>query len=392
MLHASDPRGLTRTFDYDLLERLTQVAYPDGTAEDFSYALPASTGFNASTNILAVLDRVRSKDRLTNYWHTLPNRVRQTERIVEPSKTTPGATGTATTIDYCGCGSPTAVTRAVSTGAAKTTASEYNLHGGLKVLTLPDNTKITNQFDGLGRLSVRADTFMAVTNTYDGLGRSIPRQNGAGLVEGLAYDLRDRVIAYTNASGIWLTNQFDALGRVLVRGYPDGGKEQWSYTSGIAEATAYTNQLSQVTTRVYDAAQRLTAEVGTGIYTNSFAYSPANDLRTLTDGKNQVTAWGYDAEGRMTSKTNQVGAQVLTFAYDATRRLTNRWSAAKGATILYHDAVGSLTNVNYPASTDLTFQYDALNRLTNLMDAVGTSTFTYRPGGWLASETGPWSR
>ena len=69
---------------------------------------------------------------------------------------------------------------------------------------------------------------------------------------------------------------------------------------------------------VYDPLGRKTAEVYPGIGTNSFAYSPASDLLSLTDGKSQVTAWNYDEYGRATNKL------------DANNRLTNRWTPAKG--------------------------------------------------------------
>jgi len=39
----------------------------------------------------------------------------------------------------------------------------------------------------------------------------------------------------------------------------------------------------------------------------------------------------------------------------------------------------------------LSFSYDNINELTSMSDGVGTTTFTYTPGGQLASETGPWA-
>lgn len=51
-------------------------------------------------------------------------------------------------------------------------------------------------------------------------------------------------------------------------------------------------------------------------------------------------------------------------------RLTNRWTAEKGDTFYAYDAVGNLTNVNYPGSAmDIALQFDSLNRLTNLFVA-----------------------
>ena len=109
----------------------------------------------------------------------------------------------------------------------------------------------------------------------------------------------------------------------------------------------------------------------------------------MTDGKNQTARWSYDQYGRVTNKLDQASSVVLRYAYDAQSRLTNRWSAAKGNTGYGYDAVGNLTSVNYPASTDVTLQYDWLNRLTNMVDAAGTTKYGYTAGNQLLSEDGP---
>jgi YD repeat-containing protein len=88
---------------------------------------------------------------------------------------------------------------------------------------------------------------------------------------------------------------------------------------------------------------------------------------------------------------------ILTYHYDADNRLTNRWSLAKSNTVYAYDAVGNLTNVTYSANVTnhinqpLSFAYDAINELISMSDGIGTTTFTYTPGGQLASESGPWA-
>ena len=87
----------------------------------------------------------------------------------------------------------------------------------------------------------------------------------------------------------------------------------------------------------------------------------------------------------------------MQYQYDADNRLTNRWSLAKSNTVYAYDAVGNLTNVTYSANVTnqfnqpLSFAYDAINELTSMSDGIGTTTFTYTPGGQLASESGPWA-
>jgi RHS repeat-associated protein len=390
----TDPRGLVRTFDYDFLGRLVKIAYPDSTTDDYYYVLPASTGFNTSGSPLAVLDRVAVKDRLTNYWYSLPNRLRQVEKIIEPPRVS-GGSGVETTIAYCGCGSPSSVSRASNTASPETTSYSRNYQGGVTTLTRPDSTQVTYGYDSLARLVTQADSLMTLTNVYDNLGRVITRLNGAGLVEGRGYDRRDRQIAITNANGVIVTNSFDALARLTARrNLGDSGLESYGYTANYSPATSYTNQLSNVTTWAYDVAQRKTNEVIVGLMTNSFSYNGANDLLELYDGKQTGTTnrtrWTYDSYGRISLKQYANGVTNLTYIFDPLNRLTNRWSQAKGNTKYQYDTVGNLTNVDYPSSTDLKFKYDALNRVTNMVDAVGTTVFAYS-GGLLVNEDGPWA-
>ena len=58
-----------------------------------------------------------------------------------------------------------------------------------------------------------------------------------------------------------------------------------------------------------------------------FTYSPAGDILTLTDGKDQVTRWNYNAYGLVTNKVDALNAEMFRYQYDPNRRLTNRWQA-----------------------------------------------------------------
>ncbi|HAM72777.1 MAG TPA: hypothetical protein DCM86_14135, partial [Verrucomicrobiales bacterium] len=232
----TDPRGLTKTFDFDFLGRPTQITYSsDATTEQFFYSLPASTGFNTSSSPLPLLDPVYRKDRLGYFWYTIPNRLRQTEKVIEPSRGV-GQAGVEHTFVYCGCGSPTSITRASNKAEAETTGYVYDYRGNPTTVNLPDSVTVTREYDLLGRLYREIDSYSLTTNRYDNLGRLREVRNGKGLVDARGYDLQNRQVAVTNSSGIWSTNLFDNLGRVTIRGYADStsgtadGKELWGYT------------------------------------------------------------------------------------------------------------------------------------------------------------------
>ena len=191
-----------------------------------------------------------------------------------------------------------------------------------------------------------------------------------------------------DANGVSVTMTYGPAGRMLTRTPAGGGTETWTYSPrGVSN---YVNQLSKTNTFAYDAARRKTAETNANGDGTRFTYSAAGDLLTLTDGKGQMTTWKYDQYGRVTNKTDHLGSVMLNYKYDANRRLTNRWSPAKGHTFYSYDPRGNLTFVDYTNSPDITLSYDPLNRVTNMVDAVGTTRYTFDSGGLLASEDGPW--
>jgi RHS repeat-associated protein len=193
----------------------------------------------------------------------------------------------------------------------------------------------------------------------------------------------------TDANGVTITNTFDDLGRVLSRGYPDGGVEHFGYSA--AGLIAYTNQIGMSNFFAYDAAGRKTFETNANAELIRYTNNAAGDLLSLTDGKGQTTRWGYDTFGRVTNKVDQAGSVILKYSYDPENRLLSRWSAEKGITYYTNDAIGNLTYIKYPVSPSVSFKYDPLNRRTNMVDAVGTTVFRYTAGNLLQVEDGPFA-
>ena len=141
----------------------------------------------------------------------------------------------------------------------------------------------------------------------------------------------------------------------------------------------------------YDEAGRKTFERNANWELIRYTNSPAGDLLALVDGKNHVTKWNYDEQGRVTNKLDQAAVEILRYKYYPDSRLTNRWSKAKGDTKYQYDPAGNLTNIDYPVSTDVRFEYDALNRVTKMVDAAGswTNGFGYDAAKRLTSVTSP---
>jgi RHS repeat-associated protein len=364
----TDARGMTRTFTYDNLHRPTQIDYPDTTYESFGYT---------------IMDLTSKRDRMGLWSYFGYDSLR---RLVAATN----ALGTITRYGYCDCGSLDYVTNAFGlSGLQQVTTNLYDYQGNLTQINFPDGTSAQNWYDSMRQLTNRLDGLTSTTYWYNNQGLLTAVSNAIGQVSKTIYDIEDRAQYVTDANGVTITNTYDNAGRLLTRGYPDGGVEKFGYSArGLVN---YTNQIGKITRYVYDEASRKLYETNANSEVLQFTYNTAGDLLTLKDGKNQQTTWSYDLYGRVTNKLDQASVEILRYQYDANNRLTNRWSKAKGNTKYTYDSVGNVTFVDYPASTDITFRYDALSRLTNMIDAAGTSYFTYTSAGNLLTEDNPWS-
>ena len=356
----TDERGLTTTMLYDNLNRLTNSANSLGSI---------AYGYD-KLDLVSVVDRL---GYTTSFGYD-PVRRRTAET---------NALGFFTLYNYCSCGA----LNYIQDAAGNYTSFTYDNAGRLLTTVYPDNYAVTNQYDLLGELINREDSAgVSVTNWFNNQGQLYEVQDAAGLRSTNAFDVEDRVTNSLDANGVSIAMTYDDLGRLLTRTYPDGGTEGFGYApQGLV---AYTNQLGFATYYGYDEAQRKTSETNANSEVTRFRYNAAGDLLTLTDGKNQTTTWNYDQFGRVTNKLDQTSAEILSYAYDADNRLTNRWSAAKGNTGYAYDPVGNLTNIAYPSSGTVKFAYDAMNRLTNMVDRWFTTRYTYDAAGQLLTEGG----
>jgi RHS repeat-associated protein len=362
----SDERGVTVTKLWDSLQRLTSTTYPD-----------ASSVSNIYTN----LDLAAVKDRNNNWTYFGYDSLRH--KIAETN-----ANSVVTRYGYCDCGALTSITNAWSAPEQFVTSFGYDNQENETYVYLPDFT-ITNWFNSMQQLYRRDDERGTRYLYYNNQGLQTNVSNAYGTEVGIAYDNEDRPVYVTDANGITTTKTYDLLGRVSTNTYPNGSTEMFGYSPrGL---TAYTNQLGMFDLLVYDAASRRVFLTNANSKVVQFYHDASGNLTNLVDGKGQSTKWNYDEYSRLTNKLDQAGAVILRYGYDPAGRLLSRWSAAFGTTYYTNDAVGNLTYIDYPHSTNVSLQYDSLNRLTNMVDASGTTKYTYTAGNQLLTETQPFA-
>lgn len=370
--------GLIITNTWDKLNRLTSVAYPDGTV----------------SNVYNNLDLVATKDRLNQWTHYVYNNIRQLTYVTNVNNQ-------VTSYSYCGCGSPSQITRWYGSRAL-TTSLQYDQSGRLYVATYPDGYQLTYSYDNLNRPTTITDgggVQLGLTEYFQsGLKSQVSKVTLGGLyILQRGFDEYARIISSVDRNQTSVTNDFDFIDRITARqalnsnSGDQSGLEQFTYDARGLET--YIDQRGQTTTFSRDSASRVLYETNADHQLLQFTYNPADQLLTLTDGKNQTTSWTYDSFGRLTNKVES-GSQLFSYGYDPADRLTNRTSAAKGATIYRYDPIGNLTNIDYSGgttpTTNISLAFDPLNRLTNMVDAIGNTAFTWTDGNQLSSEAGPW--
>ena len=271
----------------------------------------------------------------------------------------------------------------------------------------------TKVFDARGNLVITTNAVGAVfTNLYDGLNR-IKIASGPPAIPGVSarqtssytYDNVGRTLSTANALGEKTITTHDTAGRpisVEVRA-PDNSLVKITTTS-------YATNHNSVTTSTGDSANTITNTVYTDTFdkpvlTRSFPasgsmnytlkiYDAAGNLTSTRDELNQVTTFAYDAANRLRTNTLPDGAEIA-LEYSANDIITNRtmpggltWSAlyddagrilseketgggltARSSSYQYYASgqfVGLLWRVTDARGIDTDYTYDALRRLVNV--------------------------
>jgi RHS repeat-associated protein len=269
----------------------------------------------------------------------------------------------------------------------------YDSFGRLNVLTYPTSTsgyrfKADYDYDAYGQLSAVKDgnetyTYYTLDET-DALGRERVVSLGNGRTETRDYDEAAgylKTIA-TDGGVQALEFTYDEVGNVLTR-FDDliDETETFTYDNLNRLKTAYVTGESTITMN-YSAAGRITSKTGVGSYTygagsaGPFAVTSANGA-----------SYGYDANGRMTSRG---GSTITWYSYDQPKKINSgtkstefwygpdrarykqelRTSGALDAVITY---VGQLFEWEDAATDTYRHYVTAGSRVVAMVERVGTT-------------------
>lgn len=331
----TDPLNRTVKFGYDGSDRMVTQTLPGGRTVAFQY--------DENGNVTSVTPASRpahsfaftSADLLSSY--------------VPPSVSGTGSTTYAYNNDH--------QLRLITRPDSSTVSLQYDPAGRLSLLTTPTGDS-RYQYNDNGLLSsLTAPDGGTLTYSYDG---SLPiTESWAGTVNGHVQRAYDGSLHVVNENGT--AYQYDADGLMSVAGAltiqrdSQNGVITGSTLGNLSDTRTYNSHGEPLTyTAAFNGNTLLSLQ-----YTRDDAGRILQIAETV-DGATSTVAYGYDNAGHLSTVTRD-GAAAVTYTYDDNG---NRLSRATGSSI-------------ERAS------YDAQDRLLSYADA----SFTYAPNGELAAKT-----
>jgi len=426
-------------YDYDALNRLTLITYPDGSTHSSVYrtdhrkqsetdarGVTTTYGYDLAGRLTSV-NQTGVAGTTTYRYDETGAKVRQVDAL-----------GRAT--DWTLDGNDRVMARQLPDGSKET--SQYDIEGNRLTKTTFGGETMSFQYDNQNRLtgqivppgngSNNAVPSTAISRAYTPNGLLLSQQEqGATTLNGIqsyAYDANDRLTGVKNPIG-QISYSLDGNGNVIERSVSNASTVQSEYdgagrlvkvTAADGKQTRYTyDQAGRVivverelnakdgqaqvlvTYNRYDSADRLVAVVDVKRVGSSETLIAGQALTRIAGGT--ITKIETYRTGSYDSGTGQftgTPATTQAFEYDGNARLTRETRTQGGATTdtaYEYNAVGNRTKktVTTAAGAEITtYAYDIADRLTlesTSLAAGGTRNISY---GWdangnLASKTEP---
>lgn len=371
----TDAGGNTQSFDYDNLNRITRVAYPDGTSYRYQWDR---------------LDLGSITDRLGHTTRYTYDANRNLTKIVDPA-------GRVTTFAYYADGKLKTRTDA----AGGTTQWARDIQGRITRITDANGVVTTYQYDSLGNVkAIGSADAGQVQLSYDAANRVVKKVDGRGIAAHYAYDSLNRLTGVDypanpaeNIGFGYDFNYFDDYENNRLTYLQDGdgytafgrdavgniiGKANWLNSGAAALEYGYDNT-DRLTRIVYPSGRvvlytrnalgqitqiqtRDTTDSATYTLATEIAYEPFGPPKRIKFGSGLVTTYQRDAEFRpLRIMSLSTPISVRDYSYDI---------------------AGNVTVINDPFGPwDRSYTYDALDRLTSDSNSSLSGLFGYDAGG-----------
>ncbi|GAB1646586.1 RHS repeat-associated core domain-containing protein [Krasilnikovia sp. MM14-A1259] len=281
-------------------------------------------------------------------------------------------------------GNTTTITRAP---AAADPDGVVRAKGPITQITSPNGRWVAFSNDAAGRITRATDnTGRSVSYAYDANGHLTTVTDVNGGTTAYAYDGSGRIASIRDPRGTaYLTNTYDAAGRVAKQTLADGSTYQLAYTTGADGKITETRladgrgQVRRVSFNADGYPVTDTAADGTpGAQTTTVARDSGSNLVTaVTDALNRRTEFRYDPYGNLTGVTQLAGtsgARTAAFTYGAFDRLTKQTDWLGHSTTYAYTADGALQTITDPLDHVTTVDAAEDGQVTKVTDALGKAT------------------
>ncbi|MBI4979481.1 MAG: fibronectin type III domain-containing protein [Spirochaetes bacterium] len=233
----------------------------------------------------------------------------------------------------------------------------YNGLGLITEVVYPDKTLIRRIYDPLGRLQRTID------------------ENGFSTA--VTYDLEDRPKFTYDELSNKTTYIYGAMGELITSLDPRGNSTYYEYDTAYhltkVSGKAVSNGNDIIRSLANDANGNIIAETNERGFVTRYLYGANNLPNQVINAVDSAMTYTYDGCNRLTSVAN-FDSTVRRIAYDAMGRVTNRTDEMGRREIMRYDAAGNLIyNVDKNSNTNR-YLYDCLNRLISVIDATGRIT------------------
>jgi RHS repeat-associated protein len=445
----TDVSGYTMTYDYDNLDRITTVTYPDSTFAQCSYTLLDCTGFQ---------DRA---GRVTSFEY---DSMRHVRKITDPL-------GRTTLMDWCRCGSPkslidpmgrtttwatdvqgrtiakqyadgsqvqylfentTSRIQQILDESGQTAFCSYNSDDTLNSISYgnaavptpsvyyaydPDYLRPISMTDGVGttlysynpitptpalgagRLASSTGPLPDETTTYayDALGRRGQISMDGATIQ-TTLDAAGRVFAQSNALGSF-TNGYDGSSmRPISRSFPNG------QATGILYGTAAQDfQVRQISHTVGGTALSMFnygQDVTRGVITNwsqqagaqapsvySFGYDSDDELisAAVTHSGAPAGSYSYSYDPAGNRLTETIGANSATSSFNPLNQLSVTANSAASQRTNEWDSMHRLTAIN-AGNLRTELGYDGASRLAYIQQLQNGTQISFRRFVWIGNQ------
>jgi YD repeat-containing protein len=345
---------------------------------------------------------------ITTTWHST---FRLPTRIQEPGRTTD--------LVYDARGTLTKRTITAAPGEVRewTYTPTYSAINAGQILTLKENGPRTDVLDEttydyydvndsvvnnrglLKRVTNALGHFTEITS-YNAHGQPLSITDPNNLLTELTYDARQRLLSRTvgGVGGETTTYEYWPNGLLKKVALPDSSFLSYEYDPAQRLTDVTDNLGNKIVYTLDPMGNRLQEEIkdpaSVVVQKRSREYSSLNRLIKDIGGtapKTQITQYGYDDQGNLTSIDGPLANDTKIFTVDALNRLATMADpvgAVGGTTTLIHNALDQLESVTDPRSFVTSYLYDGLGNLKQQGSPdTGKTVNTYDAAGNLLTRT-----